>query len=250
MLRARLAYMPFLFERQTTYTAALYGITFLLPLGLLAVAALQTAVPIAYLTKDPLAVAELAKGDCCSVYYGLLSNVGILMWCAATAVCLFTLLMCVSTRADPSDALFFAAAGLFTGWLMLDDFFLVHEEVLPAFGIPQPLTYAVYAMLAGLYLALSWKKIVTHKLALFVVALTGLGASVLLDVVLHSESITHILLEDGAKLMGITAWAAFHIDAAYRVLTLQSQDPGAYTNTAASIAPSSARAAVTKTTGR
>lgn len=202
----------------------LYGLTFVLPLVLLAIMAMQTVVPIAYLTKDPLAVAELAKGECCSVYYGLLSNFGVLLWCATTAICLFTALLCLSKRTKISDAVFFAAAGMFTGWLMLDDFFLVHEDVLPAFGVSQPLTYAVYAGLAISYFALSWKKIITYRTNLLIAALAFLGTSVVLDVILHSESTTHILLEDGAKILGISAWAAFHIEAAYLAVSKQSQN--------------------------
>lgn len=197
------------------YTCLIYGLSLIPPLLMLAAIALQSAVPVAFLTKDPLAVAELTKGDCCSVYYGILSNVGILLWCSTAAITLFACALALSTRTVRSDIAFFAAAGLFTGWLMLDDFFLVHEDVFPAFGISQAVTYGIYASLALVYFFASLLSSVVIRPRLLFVALFFLGLSTSLDVVLHSESRTHILLEDGAKILGIAAWTGFHIETAF-----------------------------------
>lgn len=202
-------------DERFDYTFLVYGMSLVPPLLMLAVIAWQSVVPVAFLTKDPLAVAELTKGECCSVYYGILSNVGILLWCSAAAITLFALLFALTERAERSATIFFATAGFFTSFLMLDDFFLVHEDVFPAFGVSQIVTYGLYAAFAVVYFITCWFSNLVLRPRLLFVALCCLGLSVALDIALHSESRMHILLEDGAKIIGIAAWAGFHIEAAF-----------------------------------
>jgi hypothetical protein len=45
-------------------------------------------------------------------------------------------------------------------------------------------------------------------------AMALLGTSVVIDVLVHSESTLHVFMEDGAKFLGILAWAGFHVNAA------------------------------------
>jgi hypothetical protein len=123
-------------------------------------------------------------------------------------------------------------AGLFTGWLCLDDLFMVHEDVLPLFGVPQPATYAAYASFAALYFALAWRHILAARPVLMLLALALLGTSVAIDIIATSESPLHVMTEDGSKFLGILAWTGFHVTAALdlaarsltsmRVVTLQS----------------------------
>jgi hypothetical protein len=193
--------------------AWIYVITFIPGLLLLAGVALQTRAPIIYLMKDPFTAVQLSK-ECCHVYYGLVSNLGVMVWTTAAAVCLFTALLLIHLGRHGAEPIFLAAAGLFTGWLALDDFFMIHEDVLPLFGVPQPLTYAGYASAAGLYLLLSWRQILRSRPVLMALAMALLGTSVVIDVLVHSESTLHVFMEDGAKFLGILAWAGFHVNAA------------------------------------
>ncbi len=202
----------------TAQTWLVYSLTFLPPILLLIIALIQTVVPVAFLLKDPLTVAEYAGTECCSVYYGLVSNFGILIWCSAAAISLFAGLILFVNRSSKADIIFLVGAGLLTGWLMLDDFFMVHEDVLPALGVPQPLTYLVYASFAAAYFALSWRNILTHRIILLAISVALLGTSVLLDMILHSESAAHVFTEDATKLLGICAWCGFHVDAALTTL--------------------------------
>lgn len=199
--------------RMLTGDAWIYALTFIPGLLVLAGVVLQTRTPIVYLMKDPLTVVQLSK-DCCHVYYGLVSNLGIMLWTTAAATCLFAALLLVNIGRRGAEPVFLAAAGLFTGWLALDDFFMIHEDVLPLFGVPQPLTYAGYAGAAALYLLLSWRQILRFRPLLMAMAMALLGASVAIDVLVHSESTLHVFMEDGAKFLGILAWTAFHVTAA------------------------------------
>jgi hypothetical protein len=137
-----------------------------------------------------------------------------MLWTTGAAVCLFTALLLVSLDHRGAKPIFLAAAGLFTGWLALDDFFMIHEDVLPLFGVPQPLTYAGYAGAAALYLLLSWRQILNSRPLLMALAMALLGASVVIDVLVHSESTLHVFMEDGAKFLGILAWTSFHVTVA------------------------------------
>ena len=63
----------------------------LLPPALLIVAVIaQPWIAPGDLLRDPIAVAELRKDECCSFYYGAVSNLGVLIWAVAAAVSLFS----------------------------------------------------------------------------------------------------------------------------------------------------------------
>ncbi|MEQ8825534.1 MAG: hypothetical protein RIC14_14290 [Filomicrobium sp.] len=204
---------------QTRMTSFLVYLLAFVPVGaLLAIAATQTVTPLAYLTKDPLTVAEMASAGCCRIYYGALSNVGILLWCATASICLFSAMVLwlgrgFSAQAQQMAAVFLAS-GLFSGWMALDDLFLIHENVLPALGVPQKLVYGIYGALTLGYLWFARDLLFAGRKTMFVVALGLLTLSVGVDVVATSEGYMHVLIEDGAKILGISAWAAFHIEAA------------------------------------
>ena len=147
-----------------------YGLTFIPAIILLMIVMLQPKVPVAVLMKDPLGVVQLTK-ECCHVYYGLVSNVGILAWTTGAAVSIFVALLLFINGHRGSEVTFLTVAGLFTGWLCHDDLFMVHEDVLPLFGVPQPATYAAYASFAALYFALAWRHILAARPVLMLLAL-------------------------------------------------------------------------------
>ena len=102
---------------------------------------------------------------------------------------------------------------------MLDDFFLVHEDVFPALGIPELVAFIVYAIPTLAYFASSRQRILSHRFILLALAVGFLGLSVLVDQLIHSDASMRIFVEDSAKLLGICAWSSFHIDAALTTLT-------------------------------
>lgn len=191
-----------------------------LPALFIAGVAVQPWIDPADLLRDPLAVAELRQPECCKVYYGAVSNLGVLMWMGGAAVCLFAAAVIVTQGLRPGAVVFLAAAGLLTGFLAIDDLFLVHENVLPAFGVPEPVTYAAYGMLGLAYLATSWREILNHNVFLLAAGVVLLGTSVTIDWLVHSDHPLRIVLEDGAKLTGIAAWVGFHVTAAWALLAV------------------------------
>ena len=111
------------------------GAALLIPtFAILAFIALQPWIPVAYLVRDPLVVAMQAA-ECCSFYYGALSNLGVLLWNATGTICLTLALQVWLAGARRSMVAFFLTGGLFSIWLGLDDLFLLHDGVLPALGV-------------------------------------------------------------------------------------------------------------------
>lgn len=171
-----------------------------------------------WLFLDSLTAIELS-GDCCHVYYGFVSNLGIYIWISTGVACLFSALL---LRANPNAPrawwIFALVAGCFTGWLALDDAFQVHEKVLPFFGVPQSLVVWGYAVFAALYAAFAIRVLVHGDFTLFLFACGCLAVSILIDQVAHVDSWIAVAFEDGAKFLGICCWSAFHLSLLYRLL--------------------------------
>lgn len=181
-----------------------------LPGLFIAIVLLQPVEDPKLLFMDALAAAE-HSGDCCKPYYGFASTVGIMIWCATAAVCLFSAAIFALWRRSRATILFAASAGLFSGWLGFDDAFLIHEAVLPNMGIPEGVVMAVYIGLALLYTGISAGSILAADKWLFAAACGALAFSVGIDAVFPNVERTYIYLEDSAKFFGIFMWASFHI---------------------------------------
>ena len=195
---------------------------------ILAAVAWQSAVPVERLFRDMIIVAEESP-DCCHVYDGLISNLGILLWWVAASVTGFAALVAVSLSGRTYDILALAMAAVFSAWLALDDLFMLHDTVLPLFGIPQPATYALYGSIASAYIALSWRVVLMAAPLFLLMAISMLGLSVFIDILsdydvgaislwLQSNTQTKYLLEDGSKFLGIGFWCCLHMAAAKNVL--------------------------------
>ena len=200
-----------------------YGLPTLVGALLLAAAWFQPWVPVADLLRDPLSVAEMSQ-DCCGLYYGALSNLGVLIWMGAAAACLFAALLVLVTGGWSPAAAFLIYGGLLTGLLTVDDLFLLHDYILPHFGVPQLLVYAAYGAVALGYLLLFARQILQHGAVAFLFAGSLLAASVGIDQVIHSDAPIRIFAEDGAKLMGIIVWTGFHVRAALTICVQALRD--------------------------
>lgn len=200
------------------------GVTALLPGIFLAVIALQPWAEAKWMFLDPLTAAELST-DCCRTYYGFASTVGVMLWVATAAICLFSAVLIAMWKLDKNLLKFAATAGVLTGWLALDDAFLVHELVLPSLGVPQNLVLAIYVVLALAYAGASWRIIIANDFWLLLIGGGAFAVSLGVDTVFQSLDPALVLIEDSAKFFGIFCWASFHITALAR--NLASAPPGA-----------------------
>ena len=175
------------------------------PLALLmtgvVVAGRATGIPVAQFTLDVNSVYRVP------FYVGLVSNVGILLWAATAGVCLFCAAATrTSSQNSPGERAFFLLGGLLTTLLLLDDLFMLHQDVFEGvFGIPEKLTYAGYGVAAAAYMVAFRRKIFSSPCLPLVAAMGLFAASIVIDLVApHRE-----LFEDGAKLLGIGCWAGY-----------------------------------------
>ncbi len=179
------------------------ALIFVPPLAVMGATFLQPWVAPAELLLDPMAIARDPE-LCCAFYSGAVSNLGIVLWAAAAAVAAFAAWL----SRDPHTRRFFAATGAFTTLLMVDDLFMLHEEALPLFGMPEPVVYGVYLVIAGAYGLFFFRRILSARAALAIIAALAMAASVIEDQTKILWPI-HDFVEDGAKLGGIYCWFLF-----------------------------------------
>ena len=140
------------------------------------------------------------------VYTGALSNLGLVLWGGAAAVCFFA----AAVRKDARG--FWMSAGALTVVLLADDWLLLHEHAFPVYlGISEYLVYGTYGAALLLYLvsfrAMLWRADWPLLLLAFTWFAISLGVDRLDGLV---EVPALYLWEDGAKLFGIVSWLLFH----------------------------------------
>jgi hypothetical protein len=187
----------------------------------------QPWVPMSRLIRDPATL----NGR---FYDGFISNVGVLLWCATAAVCLFRGGELRSRRGDDGAAHFLLSAGAFTAILLLDDLFMAHEQILPdLFGVPEKSVLASYALLLGAYLLGHWRQIMQVDAVILLLALGFFALSNALDVAIpyhfHDTAagleVNHgVILEEAFKFLGISAWTVFHLRAAWQARSTSGRE--------------------------
>lgn len=148
------------------------------------------------------------------MYYGIGSNVGMLFWCSAAALCLFSGLLLKRAggyRMEFGRFLWFS--GIVTAILLLDDLFLLHDRVIPLYTpADQEALYLGYVAMLGLYLFEFRKTLLKTELLPLVLAFALMATSVFVDEGVEngwlgiSYSPLSYLVEDGSKLLGIAMW--------------------------------------------
>lgn len=175
--------------------------------------ACQPLVPVEDLVRDPMAVAEKHGDGRC--WYGVVSNIGVVLWCLAAGAGF------LGSLAAPRRRPFLAIAAGLTLFLMTDDLFMLHETVFPGIlGLNEKILFLGYGLTLAVWL-LAWRDAILDAdpgllaLALLLFALS-LGQDAGLDG--SGAGSWHWLGEDGAKLLGINAWAVFLGRAAWRAI--------------------------------
>lgn len=161
-------------------------------------------IPIEHFTRDPAAVFNGHP------YVGLLSNIGILLWCFTSSICFFSsAILCNKKNKEISK--FLLCSGLLTFFLLVDDLFMFHDSIFPLYlRIPEKAVYLGYLILFTIYFVkfrlFTFK---TEHITLYL-ACSFFALSLGCDLLLPNEGIQY-LAEDGFKLFGITAWFIFFI---------------------------------------
>jgi hypothetical protein len=177
-----------------------------IPIGAILIwTGMQSSIPTSMLFRDPAAIAELPA------YAGALSHLGVLLWCAAATVCLFTYLIFPVAVRRTSTGGFILWSGILTALLTVDDLFQVHEVASGILQIPDFLIVGVYGVIALAIFFVHRRELVRTNLVLFSTAMLCLGTSVVVDAFdpKHLFGTRYHLVEDGPKLLGIAVWLGY-----------------------------------------
>jgi hypothetical protein len=188
-------------------------LTTFVPAGLLlaglAVLGLGYGKDIGQLMREPTATAGLHP------LTGLVSNLGVLLWAAAAAISFFSGSIVRGADRD-SAAGFMFSSGCLSAYLCLDDFFQIHEDLVGRyFGIRERYVYVVLAIAVLAYLLRYRRLILRTNYSVLMISFMFLGASVVIDDFfepwMQGLGQGRILIEDGAKWLGIAAWCSYHV---------------------------------------
>lgn len=168
------------------------GLLLLLLIGIFDIYGVQMT----QLSRDPLQRLQLP------VYLGLLSYLGVLAWCAASAIMLFSAFLLRQGHPDSPPTRFLVWMGILAAILFLDDLFMVHDTIVPVhLHLPEMSFYLVYAGYTGWLLFRFWRFILEQTdYILFLLAGVCFGSSVAIDIDLIPGKIG---TEDTLKMFGI-----------------------------------------------
>lgn len=178
------------------------------------------AVSVIYQIPPPIMTRDVAAIANVQPHTGLLSNLGVLLWCATFTLCLFAALML--RKISPREIFrFFLSSALLSMYLLLDDLFLIHEWLVPHYvGISQEIVYLLLALAVLSYLVV-FRKIILRTDYYFLLAALGMfAASLVIDVFLEVwlswwlDDWVHFF-EDGAKWLGIASWCSYYAQTAF-----------------------------------
>ena len=185
----------------------------LVPVVALYVLSSLKGIPLTTLTRDPAAINNT------EAYVGALSNLGIVLWSGAAAICLLCALILRGQTAMREACYFYLATGLFTLLLVMDDLYLLHEDLIPRFlRVREGLVYAAYMVVFGGLLLRFARHILSTRHLLLGMALFFLALSAASDIFLPASELESFF-EDSTKFLGICFWLAYFFDRAIRDLS-------------------------------
>lgn len=210
------------FRSQWRLLSVMYGSVLVLFLLVGLLSALVPSLTIYDLVGDVTDIGDLP------FYAGAISQLGILLWCAAATVCWFSYLSMQKWGVGgPEARRLLLWAAIFTTTLLLDDIYLIHDEVASDYlGFPEKLILLGYLALGVAFVFLNKGEILRSEYGLLVLALGFLGASIAFDVIPRElyEDIYVLekfekLFEDGCKFAGILTWLVYFVRYSFMQLT-------------------------------
>jgi hypothetical protein len=197
-------------------------------LVLLVVAAELRTIPFGTLSRDVASIGQVMP------LTGGLSNWGILFWCTAAVVTAFAGAALRGTADRPAQR-FLLSSAAFTTVLMLDDLFLLHEDLAFRYlGIRERYVMLAYGVLLVAYLLGNAPVILRTRYTVLLGALGLFAASVLSDALLSqwkllpiTDTVLLVLVEDGLKWLGIVTWCAYQLWSAGDLLDQAVRTPSA-----------------------
>ncbi|WP_309498079.1 hypothetical protein [Sulfurovum sp.] len=174
-------------------------------------------------TRDVTAIANIHPLS------GILSTLGILLWCIAASVTLFTAFI-FHYWGQSKVFKFLFSSSLLSTYLMLDDAFLFHEGLASIyFGIDEKIILLALGVTVLAYLVSFRKTILKTNYSVLLLAFGFLTLSCLTDGILDpwfwSLGDWEYFIEDGAKWMGIVSWCSYYVQTSYLFIIKEQKLP-------------------------
>ena len=163
----------------------------------------QDGIPSEDLLLDPAQRGGLAW------YTGLVSNLGVLGWTAATTGAGLGAVAAAHGRRLAAAEMLRAGATL-SGLLLLDDLFQLHIVVADALEVSKLMVYLTYAGLGLWWGLVHRRELQRTRWPLLFAAIAALAVSALVDLAGDGRG-RALIAEDSAKFLGIQAWALFFL---------------------------------------
>lgn len=180
---------------------------------------IQNKIPIRTLVIDVFTIAKIPA------YTGLISNIGLLIWCVALTTCFLSSAIIKQKSNSPEMHKFLFYSGCLSSLLLLDDLFLLHERFFQTyFHIPEKITFGIYGIFL-IYCLIRFRKIIWKtEFTFLVLAIVFFGVSLLIDIFVENYlNITgdpnFSLLEEGSKLLGIFSWCNYLVKVSFNKIT-------------------------------
>lgn len=154
-------------------------------------------------------------------YYGIISNIGIILWCATAAILLFSAMLSSKYKDHRQRSLFLFSGGILSLLLLSDDFFMIHDVVFPEYlNIDEKVVYFFYGLSVIIISYLYRKLILNSDYILLILSFVLLGTSAMTDMVLLiGLKLTYpFVVEDSLKFLGIISWFAYFTRTSYNCL--------------------------------
>jgi len=173
------------------------------------------SIPFSQITGDPALTFNAHP------FTGIISNIGVLLWCTTSCICLFSGIVLFKLKQN-KEATFLISSSFLSFILLIDDFFMFHDYILysfEAFKVTQSITYTFYISLM-LWYSISFLKLIFNKTSYVIlgIAFLFLGASAFIDLFLKNEGNLKYFIEDSLKFVGIFSWMLFYITSSYKLL--------------------------------
>jgi hypothetical protein len=190
-------------RRQLPSLAPLLVTWLVATVGLAAVAA-QRSVPVEVLFLDPAFLSGRPW------YTGVVSDIGVLAWTAATVAALFGGWVAAQTG-RPSAARFLRSGAVVSAILLADDLLQLHADLLRFVGLPKGVRQLIVVAPAAIWLVRYAGEIARTRWVIMVGSLGVLGGSLVVDALVAPGSRVGVFAEDGLKLLGVLAWAQYMV---------------------------------------
>jgi hypothetical protein len=142
-------------------------------------------------------------------YAGVISQLGAIAWTTAGVAALFGgWISRIAGRLDASRFLFAGAAATLV--LLADDLFGFHAALLPQLGIPKVVAELIVVTPAGIWVLRYRRDILRTRYQVLVASVLANFVSGVIDAMVGPGRYDFgVLFEDGAKFLGVLAWATY-----------------------------------------